>query len=102
MNLVPTAAISTPPQNLEAEQKVLGSIIFDNGVLGDIIPLLSKDDFYSDTHQAIFVAIRDLYDLGKPIDLMSLSNELRRRGTRSRLSVGRRQVRLIGSVPACC
>src|SRR5258706_249360 len=64
-----------PPQNLEAEQGVLGSILLDNEVIHDVVSTLKVEDFYRDTHQTIYRAIRDLYDLGKPIDGLTLSHE---------------------------
>lgn len=68
-----------PPQNLEAERSVLGSILLDNDVLHEIVPILNVDDFYRDVHQTIYQAIRDLYDEGKGIDAITLADELIRR-----------------------
>src|SRR5215471_16763271 len=68
-----------PPQNLEAERSVLGSILLDNDVLHEIIPILSVADFYRDAHQVIYQAVRDLYDLGKAVDAVTLADELIRR-----------------------
>jgi replicative DNA helicase len=68
-----------PPQNLEAEQGVLGSALLDNDVLHDVVPLLKVEDFYRDTHQILYRTIRDLYDLGKAIDVITLAEELTRR-----------------------
>jgi replicative DNA helicase len=68
-----------PPQNLEAEQGVLGSILQDNDVLHEVVPLLTVEDFYRDTHQTLYRAIRDLYDLGKAVDGITLADELTRR-----------------------
>ena len=72
-------ALRLPPQNLEAEQGVLGSILQQNEVLHEVVPILSADDFYRDTHQIVFKAIRDLYDLGKAVDGITLADELTRR-----------------------
>ena len=68
-----------PPQNLEAEQGVLGSILLDNDVLHDVIPLLNVEDFYRDSHQVLYKTIREMYDLGKAIDSITLTEELLRR-----------------------
>ena len=65
-----------PPQNLEAERGVLGSVLLDNDVLHDIVPILGVSDFYRDIHQTIYQAIRDLYDEGKGIDAITLADEL--------------------------
>src|SRR5579883_77192 len=68
-----------PPQNLEAERSVLGSILLDNDVLHEIIPILSVADFYRDAHQVIYQAIREMYDHGKAVDAVTLADELIRR-----------------------
>jgi replicative DNA helicase len=68
-----------PPQNIELERSVLGAILMDNDVLHEVVPILKVEAFYRDSHQTIYQVIRDLYDLGKPIDLLILSEELRRR-----------------------
>lgn len=68
-----------PPQNLVAEQGVLGSILQDNDVLHEVVPILTVEDFYRGTHQVVFRAIRDLYDLGKAVDGITLADELTRR-----------------------
>src|SRR5262249_34591292 len=65
-----------PPQNLEAERSVLGSILLDNDVLHEIIPILGVADFYRDTHQIIYQAVRELYDMGKAVDAVTLADEL--------------------------
>jgi replicative DNA helicase len=68
-----------PPQNLTAEEGVLGSILLDNDVLHELMGFLTADDFYRDAHQIVFRAIRDLYDLGKAVDAITLADELTRR-----------------------
>jgi replicative DNA helicase len=69
-----------PPQNLEAERSVLGSILLDNDVLHDVVTFLRVQDFYRDAHQVIYAAIRDMYDRSKGIDVVTLSAELDLRG----------------------
>jgi replicative DNA helicase len=69
-----------PPQNLEAERSVLGSILLDNEVLHDVVTFLRVQDFYRDAHQVIYSAIRDMYDRNKGIDVVTLSAELDLRG----------------------
>jgi replicative DNA helicase len=68
-----------PPQNIEAEKSLIGSILLDNDVLHEIIPMVGVADFYRDAHQVIYEAIRDLYDLSKGIDAVTLADELTRR-----------------------
>jgi replicative DNA helicase len=74
-----TSADRLPPQNLEAELGVLGSILIDNDVLHEVVQLVNVDDFYRDSHQVIFRAIRDLYDLGHGVDQITLVEELKKR-----------------------
>ncbi len=65
-----------PPQNPEAEESVLGSIIIDNDALVKIADIINPDDFYLPTHRHIYEAILDLYYKNAPIDILSLSNRL--------------------------
>ncbi len=65
-----------PPQNIEAEQSVLGSILLDPEALIKIADKLSSEDFYKDIHQIIFKAMLDLFDKREPIDILSLTNYL--------------------------
>ena len=63
-----------PPQNLEAEQGVLGSILLDNDALHDVVPLLKVEDFYRDTHQVLYRTIRDL-DIIRANPVLELPDE---------------------------
>ncbi len=66
-----------PPQNLEAEQSVLGAILLDNDSLHHVLDIISVEDFYSEAHRKIFSGILDLYERNEPSDLLTLSNVLR-------------------------
>ncbi|CAN5916483.1 replicative DNA helicase [soil metagenome] len=88
-----------PPQNLEAELGVLGSILLDNDVLHEVIPLLTADDFYRDSHQIFYKTIRDLYDEGRPIDSITLAEELIRRAQYDRVGGDEAVANILGSVP---
>jgi replicative DNA helicase len=68
-----------PPQNLEAEQSLLGSLLLDKDAMLKIADLVAPDDFYSDNHRVVFEAMLDLYGRHEPIDLLSLSNLLEER-----------------------
>jgi replicative DNA helicase len=61
---------------LEAEMEVLGALIKDNKVMKDIIDILNPEDFYKTAHGIIFAAMKKLYIEGKPIDAVTLHNEL--------------------------
>ncbi len=69
-----------PPQNLEAEKSLLGSILWDNEILHDVVGIIGPHDFYRDTHQLIFAAIREMYESRKGIDAVTLAEELEKRG----------------------
>ena len=55
-----------PPHDRDAERSVLGSMLRDNSVIGDVLQILRADNFYSDAHQKIFNAVVSLYDRGHP------------------------------------
>ena len=66
-----------PPQNLEAEQSVLGGILLDNPALNTVLEALTPADFYSDAHRKIFKAIIDLSARRAPPGLVILRNNLK-------------------------
>jgi replicative DNA helicase len=88
-----------PPQNLEAERGVLGSILLDNEVLHEVIPLLQPPDFYRDAHQVVYTVVRELYDKGQPVDTLLLAEELQRREQYDRLGGDELIASIINSVP---
>jgi replicative DNA helicase len=65
-----------PPQNIEAEAAVLGAILINKDAMDKIADIVSDIDFYRPDHQAIFRAIKRLYEKRSPIDLVTLTNEL--------------------------
>ncbi|RTG94443.1 replicative DNA helicase [Thermus scotoductus] len=70
-----------PPHNLEAEQSVLGAILLDSDVLDELEGLLpSPEAFYAEAHRKIYAAMQTLRSQGKPMDLVTLAEELSRRG----------------------
>jgi replicative DNA helicase len=68
-----------PPQNIEAEQSVLGAILLDNGALTTTLELLDYEDFYKDSHRRIFLSMTDLFDKNEPIDIITLTDNLKRK-----------------------
>lgn len=75
------ARINTIPYNQLAEQCVLSSMILNNDAAGEAFKLLRTQDFYHEAHQEIFNAIRKLFDLDKPIDIITLAEQLKLQGT---------------------
>lgn len=70
-----------PPNSVDAERSVLGAVLQDAGVATFVFETLLPDDFYAAEHREIFDAMRTLNIAGSPIDLMTVGNELSRRGT---------------------
>jgi len=66
-----------PPQNIEAEQCVLGSILQQQGAMLHAVELLSPDDFYRSEHRLIFAAMLQLFDKAEPQDLITVTNVLK-------------------------
>ncbi len=69
-----------PPQNIEAEQSILGSVMLDREAWDSVSDLLSADDFYKPAHQKIFSAIFKLQQTNQPIDIITVSNSLQASG----------------------
>ncbi|MBN2655315.1 MAG: replicative DNA helicase [Nitrospirae bacterium] len=67
-----------PPQNLEAEQSVLGAIMLDSEALPKAIEILEEEDFYKESHRKIFRAAAELFNKGEAIDLITVTDLLRR------------------------
>lgn len=72
-----------PPQDIEAEMALLGAMMLDREVIGDVTPIIHPDDvdrFYRPDHRKIFETLCQLYERGEPVDLVVVRDELRRRG----------------------
>ena len=69
-----------PPNDTDAEQAVLGSMLVDKDAVLTVIEILKPEDFYRNEHAEIYSAIIDLYEASKPIDLLTLKEQLRLRG----------------------
>ncbi len=69
-----------PPNDIEAEQAVLGSMIVDKDAVYTVIEILKPEDFYRNEHAEIYSAILDLCEANKPIDFLTLKEQLRIRG----------------------
>ncbi len=66
-----------PPQNTDAEASLLGAILIDSDAIVKIADQLSPDDFYDDKHKIIFENVKVLYDKHSPIDVLTLTNQLK-------------------------
>jgi replicative DNA helicase len=74
----PTAPV--PPQNLDAEESVLGAMMLSPGAIGAVSEVLSASDFYRESHAKIYKAALQLYGRGDPVDAITLVDELEQRG----------------------
>ncbi len=71
--------LRVPPQNIDGEKALLGSIMLKPDVFHDIVDVISSESFYAERHRKIFHAMMDLYNKGQPIDLLSISSRLKER-----------------------
>jgi replicative DNA helicase len=69
-----------PPQDITAEQSVLGGMLLSKDAIANVVEVLRSGDFYRPAHQAVFDCILDLYSRGEPADAVTVSAELERRG----------------------
>jgi replicative DNA helicase len=79
----------TPPHNLDAEKSVLGSVLLDNDVFSALEGTISPEHFYKEGHRKIYRAMERLYRRSEPMDLVTLTEELRQIG----------ELEAVGSVP---
>lgn len=89
----------TPPQDLLAEQSVLGGMLLSKDAVADVVEILRDRDFYRPAHEIIYEAILDLYGRGEPADAVTVSAELTKRGEIARAGGAPYLHTLISSVP---
>ena len=70
-----------PPQALDLEESVLGALMLEKEALTNIIDILKPENFYKDAHKEIYQAITDLFNNSQPIDLLTVTNQLKKNGT---------------------
>jgi replicative DNA helicase len=88
-----------PPQNIEAEQSILGSLMLSKEAIIKIADLIKPKDFYHPAHETIYETIIDLYENREPIDLLSLSNRLKEKGKLEEIGGQSYLTTLVNSVP---
>lgn len=74
-----TVAAKIPPQNLDAEKSLLGAVLIDEEVLADVSEIVKPKDFYDKNHQMIFDGMMRLYEKHSPVDMLTLTDELKRK-----------------------
>jgi replicative DNA helicase len=88
-----------PPQDLAAEQSVLGGMLLSKDAIADVLERLRPGDFYRPAHQNVYDAILDLYGRGEPADAVTVAAELDRRGMLRRIGGAPYLHTLISTVP---
>ncbi|HSL63879.1 MAG TPA: replicative DNA helicase [Gaiellaceae bacterium] len=89
-----------PPQNLEAEESVLGAMLLSPGAIGAVSEILDASDFYRDSHATIYRAALALYAKGEPVDAITLVDALEERGELEAVGGRARVHELAALVPA--
>jgi replicative DNA helicase len=69
-----------PPQSLDMEEAVLGALMLAKDPVNDVIDILQPESFYKDAHQKIYAAIKSLFASSQPIDILTVTQELRKKG----------------------
>lgn len=88
-----------PPYNLEAEQAVLGAMMIDREAVYAAMEILQAEHFYKEAHQVIFNAILDLENKGEPVDMITLTEELRQQSSLEKVGGVGYVATLANSVP---
>ncbi|MFF5447456.1 replicative DNA helicase [Streptomyces sp. NPDC012888] len=88
-----------PPQDLDAEQSVLGGMLLSKDAIADVVEVLKGQDFYRPSHETIYQAILDLYAKGEPADPITVGAELTRRGEIGKVGGASYLHTLVQSVP---
>lgn len=99
MEEAPLSPHKIPPHNIEAEQSVLGGILIENAALNKVVEIINPDDFYRDAHRKIFNALVDLSEKDEPADLITTTNQLRKKDQLDAVGGASYLVSLIDSVP---
>ncbi len=89
----------TPPQDVAAEQSVLGGMLLSKDAIADVVEVLRGPDFYRPAHELVFDAVLDLYGRGEPADAVTVAAELTRRGEIARVGGAPYLHTLISLVP---
>lgn len=95
----PDDATRTPPQDVAAEQSVLGAMLLSKDAIADVVEVLAGTDFYKPAHEVVFEAVLDLYARGEPADAVTVVHELTRAGALARVGGAPYVHTLISMVP---
>lgn len=96
---MPPKTPKLPPQDLEAERSVLGALMLDKTAIVKVADMLSPEDFYHPGHQNIYASILGLFERGKPIDILTVSHDLKDRKLIQEVGGADYLTELVESVP---
>src|SRR3989344_325759 len=88
-----------PPQNVDAEISTLGSLLIDGSAIYKVMDVIRAEDFYRPNHQAIFIAVMELFERREPIDVLSVSSRLREKGNLEQVGGVSYLTSLVNAVP---
>ena len=88
-----------PPQNLDAEQSVLGGILIDPEALNKVVDVVDPADFYREDHRTIYQMVLDLYERNEPIDLVTVTSLARDKGLIEKIGGVANLSRLVDAMP---
>src|SRR3972149_5087981 len=88
-----------PPQDIDAEKSIIGAILLDPDALTSIIQVLKSTYFYKQAHADIYSAIMELYEKRDPIDLITLTAQLKSSGDFDKVGGGAYLAQLVSAVP---
>ncbi len=89
-----------PPQNLEAEMALLGSVMLRPEALHDIVDIVTHESFYSEKHRIIFETMMELFAKRSPIDLLSISARLKEKGWLDQIGGNTYLTEIVNAVPS--
>lgn len=98
--MVKKTTLKLPPQNIEAEQSVLGALMLDNKAIVQVADILTPQDFYKSGHDAIYETILKLYEKHQPIDILSVTSKLKEKSLLKEIGDSSYLAKLIESVPS--
>lgn len=87
------------PQNIEAEQCILGGILIDNEALHKVLEIIGPDDFYRDNHRKIFLTFLELFEKNTPLDIITVTELLQKTGKLTEVGGATYIASLVDSVP---
>jgi len=88
-----------PPQNIEAEKSLLGSLLMDKNAIAKIADFLQPKDFYKQNHREIYQAVVELFEKSEPIDLLAVSSRLKEKNLLEQVGSNSYLTELINAVP---